>query len=130
MGLAADVTRLCTEIVALRKDRGTFMKELAWEAKDRRNAVSEMRASISRARMEVARKTEANLQGFVSDLKRDVGGRRNEQRSDLAGAHQAWFGEAPVFEKQSPTKAPVTFEKRGTAEAPMKPEKKSKRKSA
>lgn len=119
MGLLTDdMTRLCGEINALRRARGIFMKDLEKETRGRKIAVSEMRANFAFARGGMVRKTKAFLSNFVSSLKCGVGQRRRQVRADLAGAHRAWL--APV----------VVFEKQGTVEAPLKAEKKSKRKRA
>lgn len=117
MGLLTDeTTRLCAEINALRRARVTFLKNLERETRERRLEVSEMRANFAFAHDTMARLTKNHLAAFFSGLKGGLEARTRQFRSDLDGARHAWLGPAPVFEKN------------GRAEAPVRLEKKSKRK--
>lgn len=115
--LTADVTRLCGEINALRRARGTFLKDLVKETRDRKLAVSETQAAFAFARTALARRTKADLSGFISGLRCGVGSFRRELNADLAGARRAWKPAVLALGKQS-------------VEVPLRPEKKGKRKSA
>ena len=123
--LSEGTTRLCHEINALRRGRETFMKDLARETRNRRVAVSEMRANFAFVRAAMARKAKAELSTFVSRLKCGAGERRQEMKADLAGARRAWMRPPLALEEEWPT---AVLEKR-TAQAPSKPEKKDKRKN-
>ena len=90
--LTADVTRLCGEIGALRKQRETLMKELADGTRGRGSAVSQMRTGFFQAHSEMARKMKADLRAFATKLRRGVGGQRQEFQADLAGARRVWNG--------------------------------------
>lgn len=93
MGQLTDqMTRLHGEVVASRHERETLMRDLAWGRKDRRTTVSEMQSDFSAARAEMARKMKKNLRAFITNLKRAVGGQRQEFRADLASARRAWLG--------------------------------------
>ena len=98
--LTADMTRLCGEINALHQVRRQEMR-------DRKMAVSEMRANFAFAGAAMARKTKADLGAFVSDLKCAVGELREQFRTDVAGAHRAWLAPALAFEMPSAKAPPV-----------------------
>src|SRR3972149_11196175 len=97
MNLTAAMTNLSGEIGALRQARETFMENLRKETRDRRTAVSEMRANLAFLRSRRTSRTKSDLSSFVSNLKHTVGRFRDEFRTDLAGAHLALFGSAREF---------------------------------
>src|SRR3990172_5026680 len=100
MNLTAAITNLSSEIGALRQARETFMENLRKETRDRRTAVSEMRANLAFLRSRMASRTRSDLSAFVSNLKHRVGRLRDEVRTDMAGAHRALFGSARGFGEQ------------------------------
>jgi hypothetical protein len=83
--LTEDMTRLCGEIVALRRGRKDFVKDLT-------HSVTAMKSNLRRARHEMARKTKAERRGAVSHLKKMVGAMRHAFAADLDGARRAWAG--------------------------------------
>lgn len=90
--LTDDMTRLGGEIGVLRRERETLRKDLAQGSRGRARAVSEMRTGFFHAHSEMARKMKAELRAFTTNLRREVGGQRQEFRADLAGAQRAWNG--------------------------------------
>ena len=92
--LTDDMTRLRGEVDALRSDRGAMMQELARGAKDLDSSVSAMQAGFAAAHATMARKTGKARVAYVAKIKKQVGRMRKETASDLAGAHQVWFGKA------------------------------------
>ena len=90
--LADEATRLCGEIGGLRREREAILKDLAQGTRDRSTAVSEMRTGFFHAHSVMARKMKADLRAFITNLKREVGGQRQEFRADLAGARRVWNG--------------------------------------
>ena len=90
--LTNDMTRLCADIVSLRRARTALKMNLAREAKDLEESVSSMRAGFSKARMSMARKAGAERARFVSGLHKTVTRMKKEVFDDLAGAHRAWCG--------------------------------------
>ena len=91
--LTADMTRLCGEMDTMRQARVTFLENLGKET-------GEMLANFTFARTQRALKTKRDLSAFVSNLKHRGGRFRDEVRTDLAGAHRAWFGSAGGFGEQ------------------------------
>lgn len=112
-----DMTRLYGEISASRRAREMFLRQLGKETQERKFAVSEMQANLASTRTMRARKAKADLAGFVSGLRCEIGKHRRELSADSAGARRAW-GPAVLI-----------FEKRRTVEEPGQPEKKSAQKS-
>lgn len=90
--LTDDMTRLCGEIVAMRRGRGCLMSQLQCDTKGRRQAVVGFCADLSSARTTMAKRTKNERVAFVNGLKRWVGARRRDVRNDLAGARRAWAG--------------------------------------
>ena len=74
------MTRLCGEIVALRKMRGSMVTEL-------RRDVATLCAHFGSARTAMAKRTRNERVAFVNNLRRSVG-------DDLAGARRAWAGKS------------------------------------
>lgn len=107
MNLTAAMTNLCGEIGAWHQARETFMENLRKETRDRKTAVSEMRANLAFLRSRRTSRTKSDLSAFVSNLKHTVGRFRDEFRTDLAGAHRALFGSGARFGEQP--SAEVTF---------------------
>jgi len=83
--LTDEMTRLCSEIVALRKTRKGFVKDLT------QNTAALM-ANFHRAHSDLARKTKAERRAAVAHLKKTVGAMRHAFAADLVGARRAWAG--------------------------------------
>jgi hypothetical protein len=92
--LTDDMTRLCDEILAMRKTRGSMMTELQHGAKGLRHSVTKLCAHFGRVRTTMAKRTKNERVAFLNDLKRSVNGQRRDMRSDLAGARRAWAGKS------------------------------------
>jgi len=92
--LTDDMTRLCGEILTLRKMRGSLVNELARGTNERKEAVAELCAHIGSARTAMARRTKNERVVFLNGLKRSVGAQRRDMRNDLAGARRAWAGKS------------------------------------
>ena len=71
--LTDDMTRLCGEILAMRRMRGSLMSELQHGAKGRKQAVAELCAHIGSARVAMARRTRNERVAFLNSLRRSVG---------------------------------------------------------
>jgi len=119
--LTDDMTRLRDDIDALHNNRETFINdlmhnvaamqsgfrndhaEMAKKGQDDREAfvsnlrsnVVEIQSNFRNDHAEMARKLIGDLGMFASDLNKTVAGLRQEFASDIEGAHQAWFGQAP-----------------------------------
>ena len=85
--LTDDMTRLCGEILALRKMRCSFRNGLQRD-------VAELCAGFGSARAAMAKQTKNERVTFLNGLKRSVGAQRRDMRSDLAGARRAWAGKS------------------------------------
>jgi hypothetical protein len=92
--LTDDMTRLCDEIVAMRKARGAMMTELRHGAKGLTHNVTKLCAHFGRVRTTMAKRTKNERLAFLNNLKRSVGAERREMRNDLAGARRAWAGKS------------------------------------
>ena len=90
--LTDDMTRLCGEILAMRRMRGSLVNELQSDTKERKQAVVELCAHLGRARTTMAKRTKDERVAFLDGLKRSVGAQRQDTRNDLAGARRAWAG--------------------------------------
>jgi hypothetical protein len=83
--LTDEMTRLRDEIVALRKARKGFVRDLT-------HNVGTMKANFRKAHQEMARKTRAERRAGVAHLKKTVGAMRHAFAADLVGARRAWAG--------------------------------------
>ena len=92
--LTDDMTRLCAEIVALRRMRSSLMSELQRGAKGRGQAVAELCARTCSARVAMARRARNERATFLNGLRRSVGAHRRDVRNDLAGARRVWAGKS------------------------------------
>jgi hypothetical protein len=92
--LTDDMTRLCDEIVALRKARGAMMVELHHGAKGLKHSVTKLCAHFGRVRTTMAKRTNHERLTFLNNLKRSVGAQGRDMRDDLAGARRAWAGKS------------------------------------
>jgi len=131
--LTLDVTRLCSEIVALREGRvalragrATFLRQLAATTQDMQEAVSDLLGVFGTGRANRAEQSRQELGGFVARVREDVGAlKRNVDsfrenfRDDLAGARRAWSNGGAVPER-SPRPAHDHF-------APAEPKAKKRR---
>jgi hypothetical protein len=122
MSLTESMTRLCGEIVAWRRARLGFVRdlsqkvasmkasfrlahtEMARRSKAERqdfvlalgHGVASLRAGFRRAHKDMAHKTRAERRAATNRLKKTVSARRREFALDLAGAHRIWFGPSPA----------------------------------
>jgi len=92
--LTEDMTRLCDEIVAMRKMRGNMMTDLQHGAKGLKHSVTKLCAHFGRVRATMAKRTKHERLTFLNNLKSTVGAQRREMRNDLAGARRAWAGKS------------------------------------
>ena len=92
--LTDDMTRLCDEILAMRKARGAMMAELQHGAKGLKHNVTKLCAHFGRVRRTMAKRTKNERLAFLTNLKRSVGSERRDTRNDLAGARRAWAGKS------------------------------------
>ena len=92
--LTDEMTRLCDEILAMRKARGTMMLELRHGAKGLNHSVTKLCAHFGRVRATMAKRTKNDRLTFLNNLKRSVGAERRDLRNDLAGARRAWAGKS------------------------------------
>jgi hypothetical protein len=92
--LTDDITRLCGEIHAMRKTRGSLMHELQRDTKGLKQTVAKLCAHFGRARTTMAKRTKNERVAFLSHLNRSVGALRQDVRNDLAGARRAWAGKS------------------------------------
>lgn len=83
--LTEEMTRLCGEIVALRRARHGFIRHLT-------QSTGAMRNRFRRAHLEMARRTKAERRAAINTLKKTVAGLRHEFAADLQGARRAWAG--------------------------------------
>jgi hypothetical protein len=88
------MTRLCDEIVAMRKMRGNMMTELQHGAKGLKHSVTKLCAHFGRVRATMAKRSKNERLTFLNNLKRTVGSQRRDIRNDLAGARRAWAGKS------------------------------------
>ena len=112
MNLTAAMTNLCGEIGALRQSRETFMDNLRKEMLERKAAVSEMQTNFTFLRSQRTLKMKSDLSSFVSTLKHGMEKFRDEVRTDLAGAHRAFFGSARGFGEQPSGEVAFKFERK------------------
>jgi hypothetical protein len=92
--LLEDVTRLAGEIRVLRGSRQAFRKELSDGNQDRQRDVLEMCAHFASRQTQTATRMKNGRLEFLHDLRRTVRGQLRGVRADIAGARQAWSGEA------------------------------------
>ena len=90
--LTDDMTRLCGEIVSLRKRRGELLDSLERESKARRASVSGMCEQFANARAEMGRSTKSDRLSFLRNLQHTVQMQQRAMQSDLAGVRRAWAG--------------------------------------
>ena len=90
--LTEDMTRLCGDIVSMRKMRGDLMSQLQGETDGRRRLVTNLVAQFADSRAEMAKRTGNERMAFLNQLKRTVGAHQRDLRNDLAGARRAWAG--------------------------------------
>ncbi|MBI2827949.1 MAG: hypothetical protein HYX77_01595 [Acidobacteria bacterium] len=79
------MTRLVGEIHTAHGERQRLVVEM-------KRAVAQMRGGFRTAHAEMARRQRRNLREFMSGLQSRVGALRHAFRTDIAGAHAAWFG--------------------------------------
>jgi len=89
-----DMTRLCGEILAMRRMRGSLVSELQHDAKERKQAVAELCTHIGSARVAMAKRTRNERVAFLNSLRRSVGAHRRDVRNDLAGVRRVWAGKS------------------------------------
>ncbi|MGA2215303.1 MAG: hypothetical protein ABSH31_18665 [Bryobacteraceae bacterium] len=91
--LTDDMTRLSSEIHALRRTRASLIGELQHEAKVRRRAMAQICVHLGSARSALAKRSKHERVAFVHSLKRSVSAELRATRHDLAGARGAWAGQ-------------------------------------
>jgi len=79
------MTRLVGEIHTGRGERQRLVAEM-------KRTMARMQGGFRAAHAEMARRQRRSLQEFVSGLESRVASLRNVFRTDIAGAHAAWFG--------------------------------------
>lgn len=87
-------TRLCGEIVAMRKMRGDLMNQLHSEFRERAQAVSAFCSGLTDMRKTMAKNAKQEREVFLNNLKQVIAAQQHALRSDLAGARRAWAGKA------------------------------------
>jgi hypothetical protein len=87
--LTAGMTRLCGEIVTLRRQRQTYVQDLA-------RSVAGMKMEFRQAHTEMAEQERESRAASLTELKATVAGLRRSFVLDLKGAHRAWFGPSPA----------------------------------
>jgi hypothetical protein len=92
--LLEDMTRLNAEIQALHGNRRTFLMGLADDNRDRKRDVLDMCAHFAGRQMQTATRMKDGRVEFLHRLRRTVRGQLRGVRADVAGARQAWSGEA------------------------------------
>jgi argininosuccinate lyase len=83
--LTDEMSRLRDEIVAWRRARQGFVKDLS-------HNVAAMKADFRRTHQQMGRKTRAERRAGVTHLKKTVSARRHALAADLEGARRAWAG--------------------------------------
>ncbi len=86
------MTRLCAEIVGMKRGRQALDKALAHEGRSRERTVHEMRAAFTSARQAMGRKTRQERMAFLTAIRRAVQAQRQAMQTDLAEARRAWEG--------------------------------------
>ena len=92
--ISNDMAAVRSEILSMRRDRGSLMKALLTDSKARSKAVVQLCARFSHSRTVMAKRTKDARLVFLNELKRSVGAQLKNTRDDLAGARSAWFGKA------------------------------------
>jgi hypothetical protein len=87
--LTAEMTRLCREIVTLRRQRQTYVRDLAQN-------MANLKTEFRQAHTEMAQQGRESRAASLSELKATVAGMRRTFALDLKGAHRAWFGLSPA----------------------------------
>lgn len=117
--LTSEMTRLCGEIAAMKDSRAVLMESIRTSNQELQNNVADLLGEFHKSRIEMADATHAELSEFTSKVKDSVTELRQhvmefqtDLRTDLAGAHVAWFGEekkpkVTPFRKKAPAPAPA-----------------------
>jgi len=90
--LTENMTRLCGDILTMRRMRGNMMNELQRDTQGRKQAVVELCTNLGNARTAMANQTKNERLAFMNNLKTSIGAQRRDMRNDLAGARRAWAG--------------------------------------
>ena len=86
------MTRLCGEIVGLKRGRQALEKALAQDGRTRQRTVYQMCAEFTSARQTMHRKMRQDRLTFLTAIRRAVQAQRQTMQADLAGARRAWEG--------------------------------------
>ncbi len=86
------MTRLCAEIVGMKRGRQAFEKSLAQAGQARERTVREMCSDFTNARQSMGQKARRERLAFVTAVRRAVQAQRQAIEADLAGARRAWGG--------------------------------------
>ncbi len=87
-----DMTRLCAEIVGMRRRREQLLDDLAAGSNQLSQSVSNLCSHFASDRAAMARETRADRGAFLHKLQNTVNQHLRETRSDLEGARRAWAG--------------------------------------
>ena len=88
--LTDEMTRLRSNILAMRNCRSAMMNELEQANRTRKRGVSDLCRHFQSARASMARRTKAERISGLQNLKRVVNTYRQTMRADLAGVRQVW----------------------------------------
>ena len=86
------MTRLCAEIVGMKRGRQAFEKSLVQEGQTRERTVREMCADFTNARHAMGRETRRERLAFLTAVRRAVQAQRHAMQADLSRARRAWEG--------------------------------------
>ena len=92
--LLEDMTRLSEDIQALRGNSRAFLMQLSDGNRDRQRDVLDMCAHFVGRQTQTATRMKHGRLAFLRNLRRTVRGQLRGVRADIAGARQAWSGEA------------------------------------
>ena len=92
--LLEDMTRLNAEIQVRRGSRRAFLMQLSDDNRDRQKDVLDMCAHFAGRQTQRATRMKDGRLEFLHNLRRTVRGQLRRVRVDIAGARQAWSGEA------------------------------------
>lgn len=90
--LTSDMTRLRSEITALREGRHALQRDLRDAVATLKHDVAKTQAAFRRAHADMAKSTRKNRAVFVTDLSHQVKDLLQVVSDDMKGARQAWRG--------------------------------------
>jgi len=99
--LTTDMTRLRGDVDALRNARNVLLQDLAHGANGLATKVSAMRADFTAAHQAMTKKARMEMNAYLSGIRKRVGGMRQENQDDLAGARLAWNSKGTLHKNSS-----------------------------